>query len=124
MKSLKEFLQTGDFKGEKHVPVIHVPENIEKDKEFDLRVSVGDEIKHPNTLEHHIAWVKVFFKGENDKFPVEIANFNFSAHGESDNATQPVGITSVKLSKSGTIHALSYCNIHGLWENSMCIEIK
>ncbi|MCT4508074.1 MAG: class II SORL domain-containing protein [Tepidibacter sp.] len=124
MKSLKEFLQTGDFKGEKHVPVIHVPENIEKDKEFDLRVSIGDEIKHPNTLEHHISWVKVFFKGENNKFPVEIANFNFSAHGESDNSTQPVGITSVKLSKSGTIHALSYCNIHGLWENSVCIEVK
>lgn len=124
MKSLKEFLQTGDFKGEKHVPVIHIPENIEKDKEFDLRVSIGDEIKHPNTLEHHIAWVKVFFKSEKDKFPVEIANFNFSAHGESESSTQPVGLTSVKLSKSGTIHALSYCNIHGLWENSMCIEIK
>ncbi|CAH2214109.1 class II SORL domain-containing protein [Tepidibacter aestuarii] len=124
MKSLKEFLQTGDFKGEKHVPVIHLPENIEKDKEFDLRVSVGDEIKHPNTLDHHIGWIKVFFKGENDKFPVEIANFNFSAHGESNNSTEPVGITSVKLGKSGTIHALSYCNIHGLWENSKCIEVK
>lgn len=124
MKSLKEFLQTGDFKGEKHVPVIHVPNDIEKDKEFDLKVSIGDEIKHPNTLEHHIAWVKVFFKGEKDKFPVEIATFNFSAHGESESATQPIGLTNVKLSKSGTIHALSYCNIHGLWENSICIEIK
>lgn len=27
MKSLGTFLQSGDWKGEKHVPVIHAPEN-------------------------------------------------------------------------------------------------
>lgn len=123
MKSLGQLLQTGDWKGEKHVPVIHSPEKVTSGEEFELRVSIGDEIKHPNTLEHHIAWIKVFFHGEGEKFPVEIANFNFPAHGEGNTFTEPVGLSKVKLSKSGTIYALSYCNIHGLWENSHDITV-
>jgi superoxide reductase len=30
----------------------------------------------------------------------------------------------VKLNKCGTIYAVSYCNIHGLWENSKKIRVK
>lgn len=123
MKSLGQLLQSGDWKGEKHVPVIHSPEKVNSGEEFELRVSIGDEIKHPNTLEHHISWIKVFFYGEGEKFPVEIANFNFSAHGEGNILTEPVGLSKFKLSKSGTIYALSYCNIHGLWENSQDITV-
>ena len=28
MKSLGQLLQSGDWKGEKHVPVIHIPQNV------------------------------------------------------------------------------------------------
>jgi rubrerythrin len=31
---------------------------------------------------------------------------------------------SFRTSKSGTINALLYCNIHGLWENSKKLEVK
>ena len=55
MKTLGQFLQTGDWKGEKHVPVIHAPEKVKAGVCFDLKISIGDEIKHPNTLEHHIS---------------------------------------------------------------------
>lgn len=124
MSGIGNFFQTGDWKGEKHVPVIHVPENINKGEAFDIKISIGDEIAHPNTFEHYIAWFKVFFKADSAKFPVEIANFNFAAHGEGDNFTEPVGLTTAKLNESGTIYAISYCNIHGLWENSKKIDIK
>ncbi|OPJ56987.1 class II SORL domain-containing protein [Alkalithermobacter paradoxus] len=124
MKSLGQLLQTGDWKGEKHVPVIHAPEKVKSNEDFDLKVSIGDEIKHPNTLEHHISWIKVFFHPQGDKFPIELANFNFSAHGEGSIFTESVGLSSIKLSKSGTIYALSYCNIHGLWENSKDIVVE
>ncbi|EOC99243.1 class II SORL domain-containing protein [Caldisalinibacter kiritimatiensis] len=124
MKSISEFLQTGDWKGEKHVPVINVPENIKADEEFEIKVSVGDEIKHPNKVEHHIAWIKVFFHPEGSKFPVEIGTYNFSAHGEGSIVNEPHVTTKVTLNKSGTIYALSYCNLHGLWENSKEITVK
>lgn len=124
MKTLGQFLQTGDWKGEKHVPVIHTPEKIKAGEAFDLKITIGDEIKHPNTLEHHISWFKVFFHPEGAKFPVEIGNYKFTAHGEGEIYDEPVALTSVKLNKSGTIYALSYCNIHGLWENSKEIVVE
>jgi superoxide reductase len=124
MAGLGKFLQTGDWKGEKHVPIIHAPESVKTDEAFELKISIGDAIKHPNTLEHHIAWFKVFYVEEGGKFPVELATFNFSAHGEFDAFTEPVGITQVKLKKSGKLYAISYCNIHGLWENSADIKVE
>ena len=82
MKSLGTMLQSGDWKGEKHVPVIHAPEKVKKGEEFEIKTLVGEEIAHPNTLEHHIAWIKVFYHPEGSKFPIEIGNYDFSAHGE------------------------------------------
>ena len=32
MEILGNLIQTGDWKGEKHVPVIHLPEEVEADK--------------------------------------------------------------------------------------------
>jgi superoxide reductase len=124
VKRFGEFFQTGDWKGEKHVPVIHAPEKVQRNDLFDVKMSIGDAINHPNTLEHHIVWFKIFFHGDGDKFPVELASFHFSAHGEGEYYTEPVGLTSVKLSKSGTFYAISYCNIHGVWENSQEITVE
>lgn len=123
MESLGQFLQTADWKNEKHVPVIHAPETVKKGEEFDVKVMVGEEIKHPNQLEHHIKWIKVFFHGENDKFPIELATFLFTAHGEAGVFNEPVGKTVAKLDHSGKLYAMAYCNIHGLWENNVAIKV-
>ena len=124
MKSLNVFLQSGDWKSEKHVPVIYAPTNINAGEEFEIKVSIGDEIKHPNTLEHHIGWVKLFFNVDGEKFPIELSNYTFSAHGESSIISEPIVFSKLKLQKSGTLFALSYCNIHGLWENNHYIEVN
>ncbi|HWR60068.1 MAG TPA: class II SORL domain-containing protein [Clostridia bacterium] len=124
MSLVSQTIQAGDWKGEKHVPVIHCPDKVKADTSFEIKVSIGDAIPHPNTFEHHIVWIKVFFQPEGSKFPAEIASFNFSAHGEGETFTDPVGLTQLKLKKSGTIYAMSYCNIHGLWESSATITLE
>lgn len=124
MKSLGQYLQSGDWKGEKHVPIITAPEKVKAGEAFELKVGVGEAIGHPNTLEHHIAWIKVFFAAEGAKFPVELANFQFAAHGESDIFADPFASAKVKLPQSGTLYAVSYCNIHGLWENALDITVE
>lgn len=113
---LTETIQTADFKAEKHVPSLHVEKS-----EGVLKILswVGEEIEHPNTLEHHIAWIKVFFKPEGAKFPIEVGSYEFSAHGEEELFTVPRLEVEVKTDKGGEVYALSYCNIHGLWENSI-----
>ena len=113
---LTQTVQTGDWANEKHVPEIKLEKC--EDGKIKVTAAVGSEIEHPNTLEHHIAWIKVFFKAEGSQFPVEIASSEFTAHGEEDLFTIPCATGYIKADKKGTIYALSYCNIHGLWENS------
>jgi superoxide reductase len=125
MSSLKDLIQTNDWKAEKHVPVIEAMDKIKKGEAVKIIITVGKEIAHPNTTEHHIRWVEVYFKPSGEKFPYQLARVEFTAHGESVQGpntssvfTQAQITVTVKTEKSGTIFASAYCNIHGLWENS------
>lgn len=127
---LGDFVQTGDWKGEKHVPVIEAPEKAAAGEAFCAHLSVGKEIPHPNTAAHYIKWIKLYFIPNGGKFAIEVGNLSFDVHGDSADAAkpgpvlaEPSGCIKVKLSESGTLLAQSYCNIHGLWENSRPIEI-
>ena len=124
MTLLSQSVQSGDWKGEKHVPVIHCPNKVKPDIPFEIKVSIGDSVPHPNTFEHHILWIKVFFQPEGSKFPVEADDFNFSAHGEGEIFTNPTGVTNIKIKKPGNLYAMAYCNIHGLWESSKQISLE
>lgn len=127
---LGDAIQSGDFKGEKHVPVIEAPEQVKAGEAFFVKVSVGKEIPHPNKMEHHIAWIQLFFKPEDSKFVIELAKFDYAAHAAAMDVTktgpawsEPVSCLQTKLAKSGTLIALSYCNLHGLWESSQEIKV-
>lgn len=118
-KLLTQTVQSGDWKNEKHVPNLQY-KKIEGGYKF--KVDVGEEIGHPNTYDHHIAWIKVFFQPEGFKFPIEVGSYEFRAHGEDEVYTEPVLKAMIKTEKPGTLYAISYCNIHGLWENSIEVE--
>jgi len=128
---MKDLIQTGDWKGEKHVPSIDIIGAPRKGERIELKVGVGKEIPHPNTTEHHISWIEVYFHPEGEKFPYLLGRFEFSSHGESTQGPNTSTVYSepwislfFKAEKSGTIHALSYCNIHGLWGNSAPLKIE
>ena len=125
-----ELYQTADWKTEKHVPVIECHDEVKADEMFEVKVSIGKEVAHPNTTEHHIRWIQVFFKPEGDKFPYQVARCEFNAHGESADGpdkgpvyTNHSATVTLKTRKPGVLFATSHCNIHGLWENSQVIKI-
>lgn len=125
MASMGEQYKTADFKNEKHVPVIEVLEAPKAGAVAKIKVSVGKEIPHPNTSEHFIAWISLYFKPAGGKFVYHLGRADFLAHGASTDGpnsivlnTEPVAVFAVKLDKPGTLLAASYCNIHGLWEGS------
>jgi len=131
MPKMGELYQTADWKTEKHVPVIECPDEVKTDEFFEVKVSLGKEVAHPNTTEHHIRWIQLFFKPEGEKVSYQVGNYEFTAHGESVKGpnTGPVYTnhsvtTSMKLSGSGVLYATSYCNIHGLWENSKDVKVS
>jgi len=131
MVRIGELYKQADWKAEKHVPVIECPDSVGKDQVFEVKVSVGKEIAHPNTTEHHIRWVKLYFMPEGGKAAFEVASLEFTAHGESAEGanqgpvyTQHQGSAYLKLQKPGALYATSYCNIHGLWENAKAIAVS
>jgi len=130
MSKIGEQFQSADWKAEKHVPVIDAPDSVKADDTFTVAVSVGKEIAHPNTTEHHISWVQLFFKPEGGKFTHQAGRFEFSAHGESTEGanagplyTHHSVTAHLRIKKSGTLFATSLCNIHGLWEGSKEIKV-
>ena len=131
MTELGVRIQKADWKKEKHVPVIECPDRVKPGEFFEVKVSVGKEIAHPNTTEHHIRWISVYFHPEGEKFTYDVGCFEFNAHGESTAGpnqgpvyTHPGVTLSMKINKPGTLHALAFCNIHGLWESSKEIELE
>ena len=124
-----ERIQQADWKAEKHVPVIECADKVAAGTPFQVKVSVGKEIPHPNTTEHHIRWIDLYFQPEGDKFVYQVGHCEFAAHGESVKGanqgpayTDPDATFSMKVTGPGTLMAVSLCNIHGLWESSK--EIK
>ena len=126
---LGERIQEADWKTEKHVPVIECPDRVKAGELFEVKVSLGKEIPHPNTTEHHIRWISLFFFPEGEKFTYDVGHYEFNAHGESVEGankgpvyTHHEATVSLKINKPGTLYALAYCNIHGLWQSAKDIK--
>lgn len=120
---LSNTIQKGDWKNEKHVPVIEVI-TATPGELVEVKLTVGKEIGHPNTYEHYIAWFKLFFQPEGFPKPIEVGNIDFKAHGEDEVFTEYEGTIKFKAEKGGKLFAMSYCNIHGLWENEEDLVIE
>ncbi len=131
MVKLGERIQEADWKTEKHVPVIAGPDEVKAGEFFEISVAVGKEIAHPNTTEHHIRWITLFFHPEGEKFSFQVGHYEFTGHGESAQGpntgpvyTHPGITTSFKINKPGTLYALALCNIHGLWQSAKEITVN
>jgi superoxide reductase len=131
LKKIGELVQEADWKMEKHVPVIECADSVKADEHFEVKLTVGKEVAHPNTTEHHISWITLFFLPEGEKFPYQIARCEFGTHGAS--VQGPNGSTVytnhavtcwMKTGKAGTLIAVSMCNIHGMWQSSKDLKLE
>ena len=130
MVDLNQIFQSADWKKEKHVPVIEISGEISSGKPIQVKLTVGKEISHPNTTEHHIEWIDLYFLPDGGKFPYQIGKTVFTSHGASAEGPNtstvycdPTTMMNFKTEKSGTLFATSYCNIHGLWQNSLKLTL-
>jgi superoxide reductase len=105
-----DILKSAENEGkEKHVPVIEVEDS------DSVRVVVGKEVPHPNTVEHHIEWVELFGLKENDQV-IFLGKATFEPVYADPNV-----VFKVKIGEFKALCALEYCNIHGVWQN--CLEL-
>jgi superoxide reductase len=104
-------------KRESHTPKIEAPAQVKPDEQFSLKVTVGP---HPTTVEHSIRWIMVMFEEEGRAFnPVYLGKVSLNPV-----TTLPEMVLSVKLQKGGVIHAVEYCNLHGLWSGKRAIKVR
>jgi len=96
-------------KVESHTPKIEVPRTVKKNEPFKVRISVGP---HPNSVEHSIRRIEVYFYEEGRAFnPVMLAAIDLTPV-----YMEPEIELTLKLGTSGTLFVIEYCNLHGLWE--------
>lgn len=106
-----QFIHAPEFEGkEKHVPDIALSTS---ELGTVVTIQVGKQVVHPTTKEHHIEWVKVFGETQDGKF-VEIGELNFGK-----GTAFPHGSLVIKKEEYKSLTALSYCNLHGVWDNSL-----
>lgn len=92
---IKQDEKTAEMKTEKHVPCIEQTDD-------GIRVFVGST-EHPMTEEHYIEWIAVYGQGEH--------HMKFLEPGD-----KPEAVFNFKGEIEGV---LEYCNLHGLWINSL-----
>ncbi len=130
MSDFSTTIQNADWKVEKHAPVIDAPDSVKADEVFTVTAGLGKAIAHPNTVQHYIAWISLYFLPDGTKFPIQLAHAEFKAHSDSTTdqpgpaLTNPTMSASLKLAKSGTLQAVAYCNIHGVWQSSKTIQVE
>ncbi len=113
---ISDLIKAGDTEGkEKHVPEIEVIEGGGRGGKDIVRVVVGKEVPHPNLLEHHIVWIELYGVKENGMV-IDIGRASFGP-----SFTEPSGCFHVDTSQFKQLCALSYCNIHGVWQD--CLDL-
>ena len=104
-------------KVETHTPKIEAPDTVKAGEPFHVKVSVGP---HPNTVQHSIRRVELYFYEEGRSFnPIRLATTELEPV-----YSEPEVRFKVKLKKSGVIYAVEYCNLHGLWEARKEIKVE
>jgi superoxide reductase len=108
-----QFIREAAAEGkEKHVPDIALSQS---DMGMVVTIQVGKAVVHPTTKEHHIEWVQLFGEAQDGKF-VQIATLNFGK-----GTAFPRGSVVIKKEDYKSLVALAYCNLHGVWENSVTL---
>ncbi len=108
-----EILKSAESEGkEKHVPVIEVGKGRGPEGADIVHVVVGKETPHPNTVEHHIAWIELFGV-KKDGQVIDLGRAGFAPSYTNPNVRFQVPVEQFKA-----FCALSYCNIHGVWQGT------
>ncbi|HUK38741.1 MAG TPA: class II SORL domain-containing protein [Methanomicrobiales archaeon] len=123
MKNFGELIYTFDQaagealgKRESHTPKIDAPATVKADQMFEAKVMVGP---HPNTVEHSIRWIALYLNEDGRAFnPVFLGKVSLTPV-----VAQPDVTFRLKLQKGGVLHAVEYCNLHGLWSGKKEIKV-
>lgn len=89
----------------KHTPVIEVNGDAREGESFEVSVTVGEYLKHPNEHGHFIQFLELY-SGETFLGRADFAS----------GRSEPKAVFSVSLDHLHDLRAFEHCNLHGTWE--------
>ncbi|WP_445474622.1 desulfoferrodoxin family protein [Methanococcoides methylutens] len=101
---------------ERHIPVIEVLRNYEDTGKDYIHIIVEKNAIHPNTLEHHIEYIELYGRTK----MMDTVTIGRATFGPEVKPDTMFGL--VNFGKYREFCVITYCNVHGPWEN--CIEIR
>ena len=109
-----DFVKGAEAEGkEKHVPHIEVGKGHD---DVDLvKVVVGHETPHPNTAEHHISWIDLFGTRKDNGQVLHLGRASWAPVQSNPNVRFQLNA----VGDYKAFHALAYCNLHGVWGNTL-----
>ena len=102
---------------EKHVPHITIDRGHKEGKDI-VRVVVGHERKHPNTEEHHIAWIELFGVLRYSGQLINLGRATWAPVYSNPNVRFQIN----RITDFNAFYAQAYCTLHGLWGNSVVVD--
>jgi superoxide reductase len=109
------FIKTEKDEGkEKHLPHMEIDKGHKSGRDI-VRIVVGHEGAHPNTIEHHIAWIELYGVRKENNQIVDLGRAECTPFFSNPNVRFQIN----QLEDFKEFHAMAYCNIHGLWANSL-----
>ena len=110
-----EIIKTRESEGrEKHVPTITIDKGHKEGVDI-VRVVVGHEEPHPNTVEHHIAWIELYGVKKDGDQVINLGRAAWAPVYSNPNVRFQVN----QIEEFESFYALAYCNRHGVWANSL-----
>lgn len=109
---IQNYLKTQDQGKEKHIPYIDIKE-CSSCAELSVTIQVGQEILHPSTVDHSIKTITLYGVTKDQNQLKQLTVFQLG-----DDLTIPRVRTSIRKGLFSKLIATSYCNLHGLWENT------
>jgi len=95
---------------EKHIPAIEILKGQGKNASDLVEIQVGRQAAHPNTPEHHIAWIQAFGVRKDGQI-LDLGRKDFKAGKD-----KPEYSFDIKASDFNHLFSFSYCTLHGVWE--------
>ncbi len=101
----------------KHTPVIESPDKVKAGEYFEVKVSTGVYMVHPNEYGHHFSWIELYL----DDTPV--GRVELQPVMSSPSVTFKVSATHSHEGER-KLKALAFCNLHGVWKGEKDIEVE
>jgi superoxide reductase len=102
---------------EKHIPHIMIDRGHKEGKDI-VRVVVGHESPHPNTEEHHIAWIGLYGVQRYGGQIINLGRATWAPVYSNPNVRFQIN----QITEFSAFYGLAYCTLHGLWGNSIKVD--